>query len=169
MMSKFALAWYKIGICWLSVYAHFVQVSGLGAEIQTQFTFEIATPLAVRFDSSISFTTIGECPIQGSITTEHSQIVQALREDHAIDLQVQCVLDDKTASASRKRGLDSLSRTTCSLSIIIYGSGELFEDIGRFFQDSGLFLQDPRGCDRNVRYRNPHRLLCFAKVLRKSN
>ncbi|XTI84482.1 putative hydrolase [Cenococcum geophilum] len=136
----------------------FGMVSGLGAEIQTQFTFEIATPLAVRFDSSISFTTIGECPIQGSIATEHSHIVQALREDHAIDLQVQCDLDGKTASASRKRGLDDLSRTICSLSIIIYGSGELFEDIGRFFQDCGLFLQDPRGCDRNVRYRNPHRL-----------
>ncbi|OCL01572.1 hypothetical protein AOQ84DRAFT_401724 [Glonium stellatum] len=59
---------------------------------------------------------------------------------------------------SSKRTRDQLSQTTCSLSIIIYGSEDLFEDVGRFFQDWGLFLRDPRNCDRNVRYRNPHRL-----------
>lgn len=34
----------------------------------------------------------------------------------------------------------------------------MFEDIGSFLQENGLYLQDPKGCDRNVRYRNPHRL-----------
>ncbi|OCL07433.1 hypothetical protein AOQ84DRAFT_377686 [Glonium stellatum] len=34
----------------------------------------------------------------------------------------------------------------------------LFDDVGDFFQIYELYLQDPIGCDRNVRYCNPHRL-----------
>ncbi len=46
----------------------------------------------------------------------------------------------------------------CSLWIIIYGLAYLYEDLGDFFQDYDIYLQDPRGCDRDVRYCNPHRL-----------
>lgn len=37
-------------------------------------------------------------------------------------------------------------------------SRKLFGDVGNFLQEYKMFLQDPRGCDRNVRYRNPHRI-----------
>ena len=35
---------------------------------------------------------------------------------------------------------------------------ELFDDIGKYFDEYQLYLQDPYGCDRNVKYRNPHRI-----------
>lgn len=35
---------------------------------------------------------------------------------------------------------------------------DLFDDVGVFVQGYDMYLQAPRGCDRNVKYRNPHRL-----------
>ena len=46
----------------------------------------------------------------------------------------------------------------CSLSLILYGPSELATTVGEFFQQMELYLQDPKGCDRNVKYHNPHRL-----------
>ncbi|KAF9893205.1 hypothetical protein FE257_011628 [Aspergillus nanangensis] len=43
-----------------------------------------------------------------------------------------------------------------SMNMIVYGPMELFQDVGEFFQDNECYLQGPQGCDRNVRYRNPH-------------
>jgi len=45
-----------------------------------------------------------------------------------------------------------------ALTIIVYGPLGLFDDVGDFFQTCNMYLQDPVGCDRNVRYCNPHRL-----------
>lgn len=44
------------------------------------------------------------------------------------------------------------------MDIVVYGPSNLFDDIGDFFQDNGYYLQEPRDCDRNVPYRNPHSL-----------
>ncbi|KAF2789211.1 hypothetical protein K505DRAFT_284789 [Melanomma pulvis-pyrius CBS 109.77] len=37
----------------------------------------------------------------------------------------------------------------------IYGPMDLFDDVGEFLQDNHQYLQTPKGCDRNVPYRNP--------------
>jgi SWI/SNF-related matrix-associated actin-dependent regulator of chromatin subfamily A3 len=37
----------------------------------------------------------------------------------------------------------------------LYGPMEIFDDVGEFLQDNDQYLQDPKGCDRNVQYRNP--------------
>lgn len=58
----------------------------------------------------------------------------------------------RVKSPSRQR------RTPTPLSAILYGPKWLSEDIGTFCQESEIYLQDPRGCDRNVLYCNPHRL-----------
>lgn len=34
----------------------------------------------------------------------------------------------------------------------------LVNDVCDFFQDVEMYLQDPKGCDTNVKYCNPHRL-----------
>jgi hypothetical protein len=34
----------------------------------------------------------------------------------------------------------------------------MFDDIGDYLEACEIFLQDPKRCDLNVRYRNPHRL-----------
>ena len=41
---------------------------------------------------------------------------------------------------------------------IVYGSYFFFDAVGEFFQKWRVYLQDPVQCDRNVPYRNPHRL-----------
>lgn len=46
----------------------------------------------------------------------------------------------------------------CSLRLTIYGPAYLCDDVGSFFQDYDIYLQDPRGCEMDVRYCNPHRL-----------
>jgi hypothetical protein len=40
----------------------------------------------------------------------------------------------------------------------MYGPWNLYNDIGEFFETNDMFIQDPRSCDRDVRYCNPHRL-----------
>jgi hypothetical protein len=40
----------------------------------------------------------------------------------------------------------------------MYGPMELFDDVGNFFEANEIFIQDPKGCNREVRYCNPHRL-----------
>lgn len=35
---------------------------------------------------------------------------------------------------------------------------ELFDEVGDFFEANDIFIQDPKGCNREVRYCNPHRL-----------
>lgn len=52
----------------------------------------------------------------------------------------------------------ALSQIPCSIDISIYGPLELFDEIGDWFQDYDVFLQDPRACNLDVRYLNPHRL-----------
>src|SRR5262249_42632298 len=53
------------------------------------------------------------------------------------------------------------SRACCStatLTVILYGKLSLFDPMGDLIGRNGLFLLDPIGCDRVVRYMNPHRL-----------
>jgi len=44
------------------------------------------------------------------------------------------------------------------LSVILYGPFENFEYVGSYAQKCGIFLQDPKDCNYDVPYRNPHRL-----------
>lgn len=87
---------------------------------------------------------------------EHArEVVQMLFTDPEIELQLSC--RGSNAFGQSKRVKTAPSSSTC-LSIIIYGAFHLFEDVGAFLQSSGMYLQDPVGCDRDVTYRNPHRL-----------
>ncbi|KAF2458817.1 SNF2 family N-terminal domain-containing protein [Lineolata rhizophorae] len=57
---------------------------------------------------------------------------------------------------NRTDGSKFFSRTT--LFVIIYGPMEIFDDVGEYCRQHDAYLQDPIGCDRDVPYRNPHRL-----------
>jgi hypothetical protein len=61
-------------------------------------------------------------------------------------------------AASPRRTVQKTSGPTWHLCVIIYGSPDLFEAIGKFADTCEIYLQDPEHCDRNVEYRNPHRL-----------
>lgn len=96
---------------------------------------------------------------RGDIDASSSPILQALLDEHAISLQVRCTISPGIAASSRSQA-KTQSRTPCTVLITIYGPNGLFEDIGKFFEYHDICLEDPNGCDRNVLYRNPHRLSC---------
>lgn len=86
---------------------------------------------------------------------QSAEVMKVLSEDCTIETQILVLLHAVPLSEKRNQGS---SRRLCSVSVIIYGSVETFDDVGIFFQECGLYLQDPIGCDRNVPYCNPHRL-----------
>jgi len=99
--------------------------------------------------------------IWGSIGPDFVLLTNALLDETALDLQVVCQLNESHSQGPPKRTkalAGATSSIPCSLNIILYGPLDLFEEIGDFLQHYEMYLQDPVGCDRNVRYCNPHRL-----------
>ena len=99
----------------------------------------------------------GETHFLGRFDEHGAQIVRALHDDCTLKLQV--VLSSKSFNSQKARkGMLCTGPCVVSASIIIYGPMDAHESVGSFFQECELYLQDPIGCDRNVPYRNPHRL-----------
>lgn len=92
------------------------------------------------------------------------QLLSAIAEEHGINFQLQIYLESSVDNAQGTSQRAAKTSMTAFLSAIIYGPMKLFEVVGDFFQDNNRFLQDPSGCDRNVRYRNPHRILGLEDV-----
>ncbi|KAF2001861.1 hypothetical protein P154DRAFT_521342 [Amniculicola lignicola CBS 123094] len=99
----------------------------------------------------------GETLEWGKLDAQSSDILEVLTNDVNLHTQILICSPMGVTRSQGQRYLDEPKVTTTVL-VIIYGPIELFEDIGSFFQECGLYLQDPTGCDRNVPYRNPHRL-----------
>ncbi|KAE9982043.1 hypothetical protein EG327_005975 [Venturia inaequalis] len=114
---------------------------------------------AVQLLSCSTFIVAGQTKVQGSIDTASSQLLQALLDEPVIDLQVLCEISPLAANVSKSQAR-ARSRMPCKIAIIIYGPNNLFEDVGKFFEEHGICLEDPNGCDRDVLYRNPHRMTC---------
>jgi SWI/SNF-related matrix-associated actin-dependent regulator of chromatin subfamily A3 len=87
--------------------------------------------------------------------------VEILRELHTIpkiSIQIRCVVSRVDSQRPKKKD-EGLFEIRATLSAIIYGPYFLYNKVGDFFEDYDIYLQDPPGgCDRNVRYRNPHKL-----------
>jgi SWI/SNF-related matrix-associated actin-dependent regulator of chromatin subfamily A3 len=86
------------------------------------------------------------------------EILRGLTEEQAIDLQLLCTLEPGRQTLGSKINKSKPLSPSAYLSAIVYGPLELFEDVGKFVEEHDMYLQDPHSCDRNVRYRNPHRL-----------
>ncbi|KAI0876954.1 SNF2 family N-terminal domain-containing protein [Hypoxylon argillaceum] len=113
--------------------------------------------LPARLDSCKDFTITAGGYSGGTILAQHRQILQAIMDEPTIRLQVDCVLDD--VDGERPKRIRNGSRIIpCSLSIILYGPLSLSDELGVFFQSYDVYLQDPRHCDWEVKYANPHRL-----------
>lgn len=91
----------------------------------------------------------------GCLDPQSAEVMKVLSEDSTIETQILILPSTVLLNGKRNQGN---SKRIYSVSIIIYGPAEMFDDIGIFFQECGLYLQDPIGCDRNVTYCNPHRL-----------
>jgi hypothetical protein len=85
-------------------------------------------------------------------------ILRGLIEEQSIDLQFLCTVEPNRQAFGGKANKSELSIPSAYLSTIIYGPLDLFEDVGKFVEECDIYLQDPQGCDRSVKYRNPHHL-----------
>lgn len=94
--------------------------------------------------------------IRGRISPDHGQMIQGLMEESSLDLEISCSVVAPNTSAHPHR---SLTQVSCSLAITIYGTFELFDDIGTWLEDYHIHLQDPTNVGKHdVKYCNPHRL-----------
>ncbi|KAI0804448.1 SNF2 family N-terminal domain-containing protein [Xylaria sp. FL0064] len=113
--------------------------------------------IPAHLESCSTFSLKAEGYSRGSISTQHRQMLQAMLDEPAILLQVDCTVDDMNNDRP-KRSRCTSRIITCSLTIVLYGPLSLSEELGIFFQSYDIYLQDPRHCDRDVSYCNPHRL-----------
>jgi len=74
----------------------------------------------------------------------HLQLLHSIKREHG--------------SSKKARGRPISPKIVSYLSVILYGPLRIFEHVGEYLDACGVYLQDPEGCNRNVRYRNPHRL-----------
>jgi SWI/SNF-related matrix-associated actin-dependent regulator of chromatin subfamily A3 len=96
--------------------------------------------------------------VDGSIVARlddrSGEILQALSEDDSIDMHITLLLPSQCSS---KRVKTTRSRWHfCT--VILYGPEFICGDVDTFCQTCDLYLQDPIGCERNVLYRNHHRM-----------
>jgi len=94
----------------------------------------------------------------GTLNESGVRILRGLSEEQSIDLQLLCTIELKKKALGNKVNKSKSPSPSAHLSTIIYGPLDLFEDVGKSVEECNMYLQDPRGCDRNVKYRNPHRL-----------
>ncbi|OCL09248.1 hypothetical protein AOQ84DRAFT_376003 [Glonium stellatum] len=94
----------------------------------------------------------------GTVNDHCGKVLRLLDEDKDIEIQLSFSTTRQHAMPSRRSQRQKAMGDSACLSVIIYGTPELFDDVGNFLQEKNMYLQDPRSCDRNVEYRNPHRL-----------
>lgn len=111
---------------------------------------------SVKFKNSREFS-FSEPTFRGRVSADAADLIEGILDETSLRLQVTCALNTEEKSLLKtRRFLPQI--IPCSLSIIVYGPANLCNDLGDYFQDYDIYLQDPRSCDMDVRYCNPHRL-----------
>ncbi|KAL8327367.1 hypothetical protein RB597_003610 [Gaeumannomyces tritici] len=118
-----------------------------------------AFPVTIKEDCTFKSLSC-EIMYHGRLAAEYVDIVQAILEAQPLELQVSCAINPletlQLKSSHRAQFGDIVQK--CTLSLIIYGPADMSRDVGDFFQEADVYLQDPKNCDRNIKYCNPHRL-----------
>ncbi|KLU92099.1 hypothetical protein MAPG_11046 [Magnaporthiopsis poae ATCC 64411] len=128
---------------------------GPSASLQPMAGFPVTIESDCTFKSRSS-----EMAYHGKLAVEYIEIVQALLEVPPLELQMSCAINPSQTLQSKGSHRAQFGEIVqkCTLSLIIYGPAEMSDDVGAFFQEADVYLQDPKGCDHNVKYCNPHRL-----------
>ena len=122
----------------------------------------------VTLTAAESFIGLNDASLIGSVSSDSTYLTAALLGETSLELQITCISSGrqhKSTSTGKPLRLSG-SSSKCTLNIILYGPIELSPNIDEFIHNCNehlddmrkLYLQDPVGCDRNVRYCNPHRL-----------
>lgn len=97
----------------------------------------------------------------GTLARKTIQILRTLQDGSGVSLQYFLKWISGSAyegTYSWGKGDRAPSRSRWGLFVNLYGPARLAEDVGSFVEACRICLQDPEHCDRNVEYRNPHRL-----------
>ncbi|KAH7163472.1 SNF2 family N-terminal domain-containing protein [Dactylonectria estremocensis] len=124
-------------------------------------TASYGSSFRAHLNSSDQFSAVDINSLTGKIDPDYTHLTYALLDEPDITLQVTCSREISPVRTCKTSAFYGQS-TSCLISIIIYGPFRLFDEIGVFFQTNEMYLQDPKECDRNVRYYNPHRLSSIA-------
>lgn len=116
-------------------------------------------PLALKSESA-TLLHADTLSIFGQLDHAACKILKVFLNESSIRLQLQITwpnpacLRDRHENASSQR--NSRGMPQHQLQVNIYGAKHLFESVGTFVSKCGYFLQQPKNCDRNVEYCNPH-------------
>ena len=156
----------------MNICLHFKLIFDFPPTSQTQFSSRgdsNPTPMTITHD----FSAVAKASNADEILyldTRTRKILKALTAEAAVHVQALAVFTNVEHTQTRKRPRDVLTKGH-ALWINIYGPPELFETIGTFASQCKMFLQDPKYCDRNVEYCNPHRMpfdeVCYTQSLPK--
>ena len=94
----------------------------------------------------------------GRLSDAAADVLDQLTRGIDIELQLYCRLDDPKPVLTASKASSRPPAACVVLFAIIYGPASAFDAVGDFTQDCCFYLQDPKNCDRNVRYLNPHKL-----------
>ncbi|EEU43830.1 uncharacterized protein NECHADRAFT_74036 [Fusarium vanettenii 77-13-4] len=112
----------------------------------------------VTIESSHKFTAASNTDLHGTFSSEFVDIMEALLDVPSLKFQATCTVDDIPSQSAMKTSRLGPVSVPCALSVIVYGPRDMCENVGDFFQDIDMYLQDPKRCDLDVKYCNPHRL-----------
>ena len=99
----------------------------------------------------------------GELNPHYSKLIRVLQDGESVELQalfVPSLSRNPIPVQPRGRGqkAEKLQAKLATLSLILYGSMEMFGSIGDFLSQCSEYLQPPLYCDRNVPYYNPQSL-----------
>jgi len=107
--------------------------------------------------SPSEFASLDDYGVIGKFASEIFDMLEQLMNDGDLLLQFTCTPEGGYQKSTNRSQYAAMS-VACTLSLIVYGPPERCDEVGAFFQDSELYLQDPKGCNLNTKYCNPHRL-----------
>ena len=101
--------------------------------------------------------------IIGNLNPHYSKLIRVLQDGESIEVQAIFVPStSRHASPRRSRNRDrkgeQLQSSLPTISVVLYGSMDMFESVGDFLSQCSEYLQPPSRCDRNVPYCNPQSL-----------
>ena len=106
----------------------------------------------------------------GELDPHYSKLIRVLQGGESVELQALLVPSLSrhaipVLSRGRGRKAEKLQAKFATLSLILYGSMDMFESVGDFLSQCSEYLQPPLHCDRNVPYCNPQSLTGSEKKI----
>lgn len=140
--------------------ANACQIKGLPIELLNCGNSSIvSTPIPVLLKGSGTLCRESDSSLIATLQGPALKALQVLQNENDLDLQLLCwPSSSPKATKGRDRKLQKAFKPSAYLSVIIYGSLDLFDDVGEFLQKCEMYLQDPPLSQRSFPYRNPHRL-----------